>query len=308
MSDNQSSSRVYGIIVTLLLLLSAGIGWFFWNKSKTILVEKEQQKVLLDSLGGVKMGLERQIDSLQLAYTDLRTENETLQGKIASTAAQVAQKESLVQQIKTQSTRDVNSLRGQVESLQAAKTEMETIINLLRAENSQLKNENVALKGENAALKGSKDSLAAEVNSLSDKLADQIRRTQSATFKATSFRVEIEKKNNKLTTRARRVREINVTFDLVDVPDQYLGEQKLYLVITDEKGKPIASTNPTKVTVKAPSGSVEITACAYKSSFLKKTNRESFAYKLEEKIQKGNYVVAIYCEHGLLGVASFRAS
>lgn len=305
MSDNQSS-RVYGIIVTFLLLLSAGIGWFFWQKSKTMMVDNERKEQLLDSLTTIKAGLETSLDSLQLAYADLRTENETLQGRIASTAQQIAQKDSFIQKIKAGASRDVEALRSQIEGLQKAKTEYETIIGLLRAENEQLKNENLALKGENSALKGAKDSLSAQVADLSEKLAEQIKRTQSAVFKATSFRVEVEKRSDRLTTKARRARNLTISFDLADVPAPYQGAQKLYLVITDDKGATIPSTSPTKVTVVAPAGTLEISALMVKPVVLEKTSRQTFVYKLDERLKKGSYVVAIYCDKGLLGASSFR--
>lgn len=308
MNENQNS-RIYGVIVTFLLLLSAGIGWFFWQKSKTMLVENERKEKALDSLTVVRAGLERELDSLQLAYADLRTENETLQGRIATAAAQMAQKDSFLQKIKSNAaaqSRDLEALRGQVADLQKMKTEYETIIGLLRSENEQLKNENTALKGENTALKGTNDQLSAQVSDLSEKLAEQIKRTQSATFRATSFRVEVEKRGDRLTTKARKAREIMVSFDLADVPEPYQGAQKLYLVITDEKGKPIESANPMKATIMAPAGSVEITAQAIKQVVLERTSRQNFVYKLDDRLKKGNYVVAIYCDKGLLGASSFK--
>jgi hypothetical protein len=79
-------------------------------------------------------------------------------------------------------------------------------------------------------------------------------------------------------------------------------------VVTDEKGKPIAASNPTKKTINAPAGQVEIIAVQTKAVNLGLSQRLNFSYKLEEKLKAGNYVVAIYCDRGLLGVSSFRLS
>jgi DNA repair exonuclease SbcCD ATPase subunit len=308
MSDNRNSN-VYSIIIALLLLLSALLGWFFWSKSKAMIEQTKRNEITLDSLVLEKSRVEKSLDSLEISYTSLRTENETLQGKISSTAALVAEKQNIINQIKASSANDARSmdaLRTQIAELQKMKTEYETIVSVMRTENEQLKNENTALKGENTTLKGEKQDLTAQVGDLSDKLAEQIRKTQSAVFKATSFRVEIEKRNDRLTTRARKAREIGVSFDLADVPDAYFGPQKLYLVITDENGKTIGSENATKATVMAPAGNIEIMAQQVKPVTLEKTQRHQFLYKLEEKLKAGNYVVAIYCDKGLLGASSFR--
>ncbi|TAH05798.1 MAG: hypothetical protein EAZ17_00070 [Sphingobacteriales bacterium] len=308
MSENQNSnSRIYGIIVTLLLLLSAALGFFFWNKSKSALAEGEKRKQEIVQLTNEKNRLTQSLDSLTLSYGDLRTENENLTSRVASSATLVQQKEGTIREIKTQLTQEVNALRAQVAELQKTKAELEAIITVLRQENATLKSENAALRGENDQLKTDKTLLTDQVDDLSNKLAEQIKKTHSATFKATSFKVEVLRKN-KTTGRAKRARDLAVSFDLTDVPQSFQGAQTLYLVITDDKGKPVASVNPTKKTVMAPAGNVEIIAQQTKVVDITGTQRLLFNHKLEEKLAKGSYVVAIYCDKGLLGASSFRLS
>ncbi len=307
MSENQNS-RVYSIVVTALLIISAILGYFFWQKSRNMISESQERQATLDSLTQVKAVIEGELDSLSMAYSNLRTENESLQGKVTNTAAIIEQKEITIKQIKASSAKNLEELRKQVSDLQKAKTEYETIVTVLRQENEQLKAENARLTGENEQLKGEKQQLSGQVTDLAKQLEEQIRKTQSATFKASSFRVEVERRNDKLTTKARRARELLVSFDLADVPQPYQGPQKLYLVITDDKGVPIAAKNPTKTTVYAPTGPVEIMAQQVKQVVLESTQRMSFAHQLEDKLKSGNYVVAIYCDKGLLGASSFRVS
>ena len=307
MSENQNS-RVYSIVVTALLIISAILGYFFWQKSRNMISESQERQATLDSLTQVKAVIESELDSLSMAYSNLRTENESLQGKVTNTASIIEQKEITIKQIKASSAKNLEELRKQVSDLQKAKTEYETIVTVLRQENEQLKAENARLTGENEQLKGEKQQLSGQVTDLAKQLEEQIRKTQSATFKASSFRVEVERRNDKLTTKARRARELLVSFDLADVPQPYQGPQKLYLVITDDKGVPIAAKNPTKTTVYAPTGPVEIMAQQIKQVVLESTQRMSFAHQLEDKLKSGNYVVAIYCDKGLLGASSFRVS
>lgn len=305
-TPSNNNSRLYGIVVTIILLFAAIAGWFFWQKSRSLVDENKQQQLELDSLNTLKARLSTSLDSLTGAYADLRLENENLQGKVTSTAALIAEKDRSIQQIKAQGGRDLKALRAQVADLTRIKTEYETVINVLKQENETLKNENQRLTGENEQLKGEKDQLSGQVTDLAKKLEDQIRKTQSATFKATSFRVELERRNDKLTTKARRVREIGVSFDLADVPQPYQGSQKLYLVITDDQGNPVPSANPIKATIQAPAGAVEIIAQQVRAVVLETTQRMSFNYKLDDRLKAGNYVVAIYCDKGLLGASSFR--
>lgn len=304
--SNTQNSRTYSIVVTVLLALAAILGFVFWQKSKTYFSEKEKVEVERKTLETQKVIIERDLDSLANAYATLRTENENLQGRVASTAALVEQKENAIRQIKAATAKDIEALRGQVAELNRTKIEFETIINTLRAENEQLKNENQRLSGENEQLKGANTELSGQVQDLAKQLEEQIRKTQSATFKATSFRVTTSRKTDKITTKARRIREIDVSFDLAEVPQPFQGPQKLYMVITDDKGNPIKSDNPTKATVYAPTGPVEIMAQQVKAVVLEETQRQVFHYKFDDRLKAGNYVVAIYCDKGLLGASSFR--
>ncbi|MCW5921240.1 MAG: hypothetical protein KIS77_02780 [Saprospiraceae bacterium] len=304
--SNTQNSRVYGFVVTALLALAFVLGLFFWKQSRSYLAEKEKAEAERQELVMQKVTFERELDSLANAYSSLRTENENLQGRVTSTAALVAEKENTIRQIKATTARDVDALRQQVAQLERAKIELETIISALRIENDSLKAENERLSGENAELKGANTQLSEQVDDLAKQLAEQIRKTQSASFKATSFKVWTARKNEKLTTKARRSREIDVSFDLADVPEPFQGSQKLYMVITDDKGKPVAHPNPTVATVYAPTGPVEIQAQQVKAVVLGETQRLSFHHKFDEKLKAGSYVVAIYCDKGLLGASSFR--
>lgn len=304
--SNAQNSRVYGFIVTVLLALAAVLGFFFWQKSKSYMAEKEKVEVERQDLEIRKVTVERELDSLSNAYSSLRTENENLQGKVTTTAALVEQKENMIRQIRAATAKDIAALRDQVAQLQRTKIELETIISTLQIENDSLRAENQRLAGENTELKGANTQLTGQVQDLAKQLEEQIRRTQSANFKATSFRVWTAKKNEKLTTKARKSREIDVSFDLADVPEPYQGPQKLYMVITDEKGNPVPSDNPTKATVYAPTGPVEIQAQQVKGVVLENTQRMSFHHKFDDKLKTGSYVVAIYCDKGLLGASSFK--
>jgi peptidoglycan hydrolase CwlO-like protein len=300
------NSRTYAIVVTVLLALAALLGFFFWLKSRTYLEEKKQAETERTELETRKVTIEHELDSLASAYASLRTENENLQGKVSSSAAIIAQKENTIREIKNQSAKDIGELRTQVALLENTKKDYEGIISLLRAENDSLKIENQRLAGENLELKGANTQLAGQVQDLAKQLEEQIRRTQSATFKATSFRVWTARKGEKLTTKAKKSREIDVSFDLADVPEPYQGQQKLYMVITDDRGNPIPTTNPTKATVYAPTGPVEIQAQQVKEVVLGPTQRLQFHHKFDDKLKAGNYVVAVYCDKGLLGASSFK--
>lgn len=307
MYHNQNS-RAYGIIIALLLLLSAAMGYFFWQKSRNYVQESAKAEAEKVQLVASKSTIEKILDSLASTYAEARTENETLRGKVTTTAALIQQKDAVIHQIRNNVTSDLQQLRNQVDTLSKTKIEYETIITALKTENESLKEENRRLTGEVTQLKGTATALADQLDALAKKLEEQIRKTQSATFKASSFRVTPSRRNDRLTARARRVRTIDVSFDLADVPATFQGNQKIYMVITDEKGTPILSEGPVKITVHPPIGPIDITAQQVRTVALEGVQRLSFNHKFDNRLKSGAYVVAIYCDQGLLGVSSFRLS
>jgi proline racemase len=78
------------------------------------------------------------------------------------------------------------------------------------------------------------------------------------------------------------------------------------MAMTDDKAIPVMSKNPTKVTVNAPAGPVDITAQEVKDVNLTSVQRVTFTHRFDERLKPGNYVVGIYCDRGLLGSATFR--
>jgi chromosome segregation ATPase len=307
MNDNNNQNpRTLLTILILLLIFSIGSSIYFWNKSRNAGASITSLTESIQTLEAEKARIEHALDSLSAAYGEVRIENEGLRGKEASTAELIAQKDASIKKIKSQNSRELAALRTQLEELRQLKIEYETLITAVQVENEQLKAENQRLLGENQQLQTENSSLSGQVGDLAQKLEDQIRKTQSAKFKATSFKVEIGRKNDKQTIRAKKAREINVSFDLIDVPEKYQGDQHLYLVITDEKGKPIYATKPIKTTIEAPTGSLQIEAQQVKAVSLAEKQRLSFNYKLDERLKSGNYVAAIYCNVGLLGASTFR--
>jgi myosin heavy subunit len=305
MSESQSP-RTYAIVVTILLLLAAALGFFFWKQSRNYLEENKQLEKERTELESEKNRLTAALDSLTNAYAALRSEYESLQGSVATSAQMVQDKESAVKQIKAATAKEISILRAQVEELRKTKIELETIIAGLRLENEQLKGQVDQLTTDNAQLRGANTDLTGQVQDLAKQLEAQIRKTQSATFKASSFSVQCERRGDKPTVRAKKAREIFVSFDLADVPQPYQGQQKLYMAMTDDKGVPVMGKKNTTATITTPTGPVEITAQEYKEVELTSVQRLSFTHKFDERLKPGRYVVGIYCDRGLLGSATFN--
>lgn len=293
------SAKNIALLALFLLLLFGGMAIWSWGRLGSLQeirrAESRQHELVIDSLIRVKAGLENNLVQLESAYSDLIYDNDSLAQQLAAAANITASKDSVI----TANAREESALRAEVQRLQTMKDRYETVVALLNQKNA-------ALIAENARLQGKSDSLSLQVSALGRQLEAQIRQTASAQFKATAFRVEMKRRNDKLTLRAKRTRELAVSFDLINVPEAFQGKQQLYLVVTDDQGIPVASDNPVQATIKTDKGPVAIIAQATQSQNVVDAQRIVLNYKLEDRLKSGTYVVSVYSDKGLLGVASFR--
>lgn len=293
------------ILVVILLLLLMGVGYWGYknnNEKQTLTEQNQELNSKLGDLTSLRDGLEREVDSLQQAYATLAEENVTLQGSVDDARQQIAQKEATIRKLTKKGTSESGNLKAQIEELLAAKTQLESSILDLQAENDSLRNLTDQLTTDLASAKSENQALAA----LNSTIQDELKRLTLANFKASAFRVEIEKKRPKATAKAGRARKIMVSFDLTDVKKEFRGLRPLYLVITDDKGTPIKTENPVKARVNINNQASEIIAVKQQDIDIVENQRLSFTHELEEKLKSGYYRVAVYTDIGLLGASSFR--
>lgn len=297
------SSKNVALFAVLLMLLAVGMGIWSWVRFNGLRqarnAESQQHEVVLDSLLQVKAGLERNLDSLESSFSDMRSQNDTLAKRLADATNIIEEKDIVIREVKNNNTREEAALRAQVQQLQTVKDRYETIIAVLNKKNAQLEEEN-------AELRGTTEILSSENTQLGSQLEAQILKTMSAQYKASALRVEMTRRNDKVTLRAKRTRELSISFDLNHVPGSYQGNQQLYLVITDEQGVPIPSKNPIQATIKTEKGAVPIVAQGTQMQNIIANQHIVLNYKLEDRLKKGTYLVSIYSDKGLLGVTSFR--
>lgn len=264
-----------------------------------------------DSLLIARNNLERELDSLSTAFQTALTENDSLRGSMSDMEKLIAEKDALVQKIRAQSSNSTTAIRREINQLRQIRGELEGAMAELQAENEVLRADNQRLTDENTQLtteKGQLTTQVADMQKFNSTLQDQVAKLTRAGVKASAFRVDVERRSDKLTTKARRTREIGITFDLIDLPDEFQGTHTLYLVLTDVNGAllPSNGTNA-KASIPTPNGTpLEIVAQQAKEVDLGASQRLSFTYPIEEKLKAGTYVATVYADFGILGSSSFR--
>ena len=292
-------------IIIILLLLLMGVGFWAYKTNKAVKTEKAKNAELsseINGLNSLKDKLTMEVDSLQSAYAELELENETLQGTIEENAKTITAKDAAIRRAKRQAQKETAGLKAQIEQLLSEKSQLESSIYSLQAENDSLRNVTGQLTADLASAKSENKALA----KLNATIQDELKALTLANFKASAFRVEVEKNRPKATAKSRRAKRVLVSFDLTGVSPKYQGVRPLYLVITDDKGTPIKNSNPINAQVTVNGQMMDIQAVKQQNVDIEENQRLSFSHQLESRLKRGYYRVAVYTDIGLLGAASFR--
>jgi chromosome segregation ATPase len=300
---NARQGLTIAVVILLLLLLGAAYwGFTAHTANKSLEEQNSMLNTQLSDLNSLKANLEAEVDSLEQAYSSLAEENESLQGSLADAQKNLAAKEAALRKAQKQSAGTSNNLKAQIEDLLAAKASLELAIGNLQAENDSLRMVTGQLTEDLATARSQNDELA----NLNATIQEEIKRLTLANFKASAFRVEVERNSPKATAKARKAKRVLVSFDLMGVNKEYQKVRPLYLVITDDKGTPIKAENPIQAKVNVNGQEMDIQAVKEQRVNVQENQRLSFTHDLEDKLKRGFYRVAVYTDVGLLGAASFR--
>jgi peptidoglycan hydrolase CwlO-like protein len=303
---NRSRSLV--ILLLLLFLLTAAGGIYFFAQNTSLSQTNKALQVERDSLIDLKYDLLESIDTLQVAIAQASTDNESLKGALSSMQKDLAAREDEIKKLKRQ-TADLSTLRKEVVQLREYKAQMEGMMNQLAAENQNLRDENDRLSQQLMAVESANMELAsrsADLVAKKQEIQDEMERMQVQGVRATGFRIDVLDRSDNPTARANRVRAINVSFDLIDVPEGFRGMQTVYLVLSNANGIPLKSNNPIRTRIDAGGTVTEIEAQVAREIYISRTQRLSLPFEIVDKINSGAYRATVYTGKGWLGSASFQ--
>lgn len=306
------NKRTLTIIAILLALLFVGtLIWGVTTKSR-LEANYTEKSGEASELAVLRDRLLQSVDSLENEFATVSGENEQLQGELAD--AQETTERALYDMRQAQKSRKNDNdvayqMRLQIEDLMNVRTMLETSIVELTAENEDLRKRNVALRQDLSSAKTEAYEATKQVDNLSrmnESMEADINRMTLGAFRATAIQVDLMRKNGSNTANASRARRISVSFDLTDVPRQYLGVRPIYLVLTDASATPVISENPVRATSIVNGAEKPLIALEGRDVNIERNQRISFTHELSDKLAEGFYRAEIYTDVGLLGTAKVQ--
>lgn len=309
---NNKSLTIAAILLALLLLISLFWGFSQKNAAGELTVANTEMSAEVDQLSLLRANLERQVDSLGSIYETAVADNESLQGQLAE--AQDVTKRALYDMRQAQKSRKNDNdvayqMRLQIEDLINARANLETSLIALEAENQELRKANVVLRQDLSDAKTAAynfEKKSDNLETMAQSMEKQITEMTLGAFKATAIQVDMYQgnKGTKVTADASRVKRMNVSFDLTDVPDKYLGVRPIYLVLSDQSGTPVTSANPVRAKAIVNGAAMDLIALEGRDVNVEKNQRISFTHDLDVKLAAGYYRAQIFTDLGLLGAAN----
>jgi hypothetical protein len=303
--EKNENLQPYKIIIAVLILLLGLTGFWGYRESvskKEVIVTNTELIEKTDGLVALRDELAREVDSLENAYNSLAEENVELKGSLAAANDRAAQSQRALANERKSNAGQINNLKAELQALLDTKRRLENNIAELQEENENLKALAGELRQDLGVAKKENEALA----NLNRTMEGEIKKLTLANFKASAFEVTLEQRNTKATSKSRRGRRLNVSFDLTAVPSEYQGIRPLYLVITDEKATPIQMEGAKRVKVIINGQEIDLFAAETRNMSLVDNQRINFNHTLEDKLKSGYYRASVYTDIGLLGASNFR--
>lgn len=307
-NSNVKGSGIATILLGAAFVAAAAVGVYQYQNVK----ETEQEIVALNSqaeeLSSSKVVLEDEVESL----------SEKLRMKIAEAEAsakeleeiKAASKKSKAYSFKAANRRkeleadlvskneEIGALQNEITSLQETNMKLEKDLEVVPV-----------LEAEVVDLKGQVSEWEEKYALLEKDFMDLNTRYQKLIYDAPAdnFKVEIMTSKGKLTSRARRADQINISFLMPDYLQKEMGENEtIYLSLFDEKINPIEGWIE-EVSVNTTEGVIPVQVHAVKEiDYSKNPQVVTFTVNTEDKFEQGFYKGKVYTKGDYLGTVDFK--
>ncbi|MVM41615.1 hypothetical protein GO730_34690 [Spirosoma sp. HMF3257] len=294
MDYKQTNTAAIWLSVLAALLLGSSI--YYWNKSGNLIKEKNKTELKADSLLSVKFDLERNIkqisNDLNAQLAEATTQNDQLEERVESVQNKLRSKDNLLSKIRHQNATSVSQLNTQIAQLEGVRT-------ALQAELTQAKDQNQQSLADNTNLKNNTTALEGKINALGTELA-----AMKALVTVDNFRVDVRKPNDKLTAKAKKTKNLQISFTLPALW-KIDGNETICLSISDLKNNPVDGTMRTE-TIKVGGSALQIPVHAVKTvDFSNNPQQVTIDYEPARKVEPGFYIVKAYTKDSYLGSTEF---
>ncbi len=309
--EGSNNWKIAAAVFGILFLVAAVIGGVFYSKySQSI----HHANDLGTELENTRTQLQGELASLNTQYADQISVNDTLSSDLKTKVAEVEDLKGRIAKARKElkiSKADNEEIKNRLAQMEDLKVALEKDIENLKTENQSLAEGNADLNMELSQTKDQVNTLNKQVMSLTsanEKLTSRLTTVAPAGFRADNFTVTSETKNNKITSKGKKIDEITVSFDLNNIPEEYQGNREIYLVLTQFNGNPVEAVPGKDVNLKFGEQPVKVHAADLEKVNLKGRQSMTMSFEPSDNLTPGTYNLMVYADNGYLGSTGFLVS
>lgn len=295
MRPNNSKGNMRGILTVALVIALLGTwGYIIWDKNN-VKETLQQKETVIASTSNQRDELQKDLEDATMRYDMLKTSNSKKDSTISAKDRDIEEKKARIQSLLSKvnaTTAELQEARGLIGSLNGDLEGYKTQIEILQGQKIQLAQEKVVVTRQRDKIQKDLDSTTSIVKEKENVI------DIGSTLHASNFNIiGVNEKNGKekITSTAKRVDKLRISFDLDENMITQSGQKELYIVITGPDGKPIALEEQGSGKFNTRDGEAKIYTQKLDVNYTQnKRQTVSFDWKQNSSFETGNYKIEVY--------------
>ncbi len=261
----------------------------------------------IDSLNSVKNELSDEVENYSVKLVEKTRDIEELTAKLEKANVSIEQKTRQLNKLRNEFAGLKTLTEEQKAQLAAVETQLAELTDMKLALEQELKKipqleENIAHQKEEIADWESKyGTLTNEYNGLQAELKEVIYEAP-----ADHFKVESAKRNEKLTAKAKKTKNVTVSFTIPTyLKERVKNQQTIYLSLVNDKMEPLSNWGE-EVNVSSTDKTIPVQVHASQTVDYSQGSNVVFTIPVSEKLKAGVYTAKVYTKDDYLGSVEFR--
>ncbi len=296
MPPNNSKGNMRGILtVTLVVALLGTWGYIIWDKNN-VKETLQQKETVIASTSNQRDELQKDLEDATMRYDMLKTSNSKKDSTISSKDREIEEKKSRIQTLLSKvnaTAAELQEAKGLINSLNGDIEGYKTTIETLQGQKIQLAQEKAVVTQQRDRIQKDFDSTTVVVRQKEGVI------DIGSTLHASNFNIiGVNEKSNgkeKVTSTAKRVDKLRISFDLDENMITQSGQKELYIVITGPDGNPIALEEQGSGKFSTREGEEKTYTQKLDVNYTQnKRQTVSFDWKQNANFGTGNYKIEVY--------------
>jgi DNA repair exonuclease SbcCD ATPase subunit len=309
MNTNESNKSAW-LIGALGLAFTGALayGIFEHQNATDYTVKNNVAKARIDSLNTVKNDLRDEVETYSVKLVEKTKSIDELTAKLENANASIQEK-----------SRQLNRLRNEFAGLKTLSEEQKAQLATVETQLAELNEMKLALEEELKKIPVLEENVAQQKVQISEwetkygTLTNEYNGLQAELKEviyeapADHFKVESAKGNEKLTAKAKKTKNVKVSFTIPSyLKDRVKDQQTIYLSLVNDKLEPLKNWNE-EVSVNSIDKTVPVQVHASQTvDYSQGSNVVTFDVPVSEKLKAGVYTAKVYTKDDYLGSVEFR--